>query len=138
MPRINTGAEHVLPTILDGPSIEPIYELPTNEARYELQATERAQEMPAIEYPKPPTFWMADEDWAGAEPRSPGTIYLSLKCGDVLQVLEMPTHHSSHGMWRVVRRSDGTEGWVPSRYLRPLEGRLASSATARFVTSFAC
>jgi hypothetical protein len=106
------------------PVIETPQELPVNEI-YELEGNYREpQELPADlnDSRKAPIFWMADEDWADVDTtRAPTSIYMSLTCGDVLRVLEMPDSDADDDLWRVVRPSDGREGWVPRRYLRPLE-----------------
>lgn len=98
-------------------------ELPAIEVRHELPATEEVYELPNTEasVSAVPEFWMADEDWADTEPRGPESIYMSLTCGDKVRVLEMPTDGLNGSIWRVVRPSDGREGWVPSHCLRPLE-----------------
>jgi hypothetical protein len=101
-----------------------IHELPVLEIKHELPAIEIIHELPAdvTRTTKPPNLWMADDDWADIETRGPGSIYMNLTCGDVLQVLEMPgDREADDGVWRVMRPSDGREGWVPRRYLRPLE-----------------
>lgn len=103
----------------------PVHELDSIEVRHErheLPATEVIHELPETEiHTTVPKFWMADEDWADTEPRGSGSIYMSLTCGDVLQVLEMPSDGLNYSVWRVMRPSDGKEGWVPSHCLRPLE-----------------
>jgi hypothetical protein len=102
-----------------------LHELPAIEVVQELPATDKIHEiheLPVTEVRTTrPKFWMADEDWADTGPRSSGSIYMSLTCGDVLQVLEMPSDGHNGSVWRVVRPSDGREGWVPSHCLRPLE-----------------
>lgn len=99
-----------------------IHELPATEVIHELPAAGVIYELPSTEAETTgPKFWMADEDWADTEPRGPESIYMSLTCGDKVQVLEMPTDDLHGSVWRVVRPSDGREGWVPSQCLRPLE-----------------
>ena len=99
-----------------------IHELPATEVIHELPAAEVVYELPSTEAETAgPKFWMADEDWADTEPRGPESIYMSLTCGDKVQVLEMPPDDLHGSVWRVVRPSDGREGWVPSQCLRPLE-----------------
>jgi hypothetical protein len=101
-----------------------IHELPALETTHELPAIEAVHELAADETrnTKLPNLWMADDDWADTETaRGPGSIYMSLICGDVLQVLEMPDKDADDSVWRVMRPSDGREGWVPRRYLRPLD-----------------
>lgn len=100
----------------------PIHELPAIEVIHELPPGETIHELPDNQArTTAPKFWMADEDWADTEPRSSGSMYMSLTCGDVLQVLEMPSEGLNGSVWRVLRPSDGREGWVPSYCLRPLE-----------------
>jgi hypothetical protein len=106
------------------PSRTTIHELPALETRHELPAIEIIQELSATQTRsnRLPNLWMADEDWADIETRGPGSIYMTLACGDVLQVLEMlGDKETDDGVWRVVRPSDGREGWVPRRCLRPME-----------------
>lgn len=111
-----------IPTESGMPVRGPIHELDAIEVRHELPTTEIIHELPETEAPiTVPKFWMADEDWADTEPRGTGSIYMSLTCGDVLQVLEMPSDGLNYSVWRVLRPSDGKEGWVPSHCLRPLE-----------------
>jgi hypothetical protein len=111
-----------IPTETALPPRGPIHELDAIGIRHELPATEVIHELPETEVRTVvPKFWMADEDWTDTEPRSTGSIYMSLTCGDVLQVLEMPSDGLNYSVWRVVRPSDGKEGWVPSHCLRPLE-----------------
>lgn len=97
------------------------HELPAYEAIHELPATETIQELPATEVRKPPDIWMADEDWTDNSARGSESIYMSLTCGDILHVLEMPTDSGEGGVWRVARPSDGRQGWVPSHCLRRIE-----------------
>jgi hypothetical protein len=103
-----------------------IHELPALETTHELPAIEIIHELSADETrggDGHPTLWMADDDWADTETaRAPDSIYMSLTCGDVLQVLEMAgKKDADDSVWRVVRPSDGRKGWVPRRCLRPLE-----------------
>ncbi|OQO14747.1 hypothetical protein B0A48_00129 [Cryoendolithus antarcticus] len=105
-------------------------ELEGTSARSELPASPAVQlredlpklivELPATEASEIPKYWMADDDWSEArmpQPRAVGSIYMSLSCGDVLEVRKMP----ADGTWLVYRPSDQREGWVPSSCLRPLE-----------------
>ena len=104
------------------PRTTPIHELPALEITHELPAIEIVHELPGSNafHDSTPKFWMADEDWTGLETRGgSGSVYMDLTCGDVLQVRE-----EDRAMWRVVRPSDGKEGWVPRRCLRPLENVL--------------
>jgi hypothetical protein len=99
-----------------------VHELPAIEVIQELPGTDAIHELPVTEARRTgPKFYMADEDWTDTGPRSSESIYMSLTCGDVLQVLEMPSDGHNGSVWRVVRPSDGREGWVPSHCLRPLE-----------------
>lgn len=107
------------------PVIETPQELPVNEI-YELDDHSKPYELSADpnnnNSRKAPTLWMADEDWADVDTaRASTSIYMSLTCGDVLRVLEMPDSDADDDLWRVVRPSDDRKGWVPRRYLRPLE-----------------
>jgi hypothetical protein len=113
---------HRSSTTFEQPRPAAIHELPAIEVIQELPATHAIHELPVTEARTTgPKFWMADEDWADTGPRSSGSIYMSLTCGDVLQVLEMPSEGHNGSVWRVVRPSDGREGWVPSHCLRPLD-----------------
>jgi hypothetical protein len=113
---------HYSSTTFEQPRPAAVHELPAIEVIQELPATHAIHELPVTETRTTrPKFWMADEDWADTGPRSSGSIYMSLTCGDVLQVLEMPSDGHNGSVWRVVRPSDGREGWVPSHCLRPLE-----------------
>lgn len=99
-----------------------VHELPTIEVRHELPAAEVVYELASTEaQTSARKFYMVDEDWADTQPRDAGSIYMSLTCGDRVEVLEMPTDGLNRSVWRVVRSSDGREGWVPSHCLRPLE-----------------
>lgn len=99
-----------------------VHELPTIEVRHELPAAEVVYELASTEaQPSAGKFYMVDEDWADTEPRDARSIYMSLTCGDRVEVLEMPADGLNGSVWRVVRSSDGREGWVPSHCLRPLE-----------------
>ncbi|KAM0713999.1 hypothetical protein Q7P37_010963 [Cladosporium fusiforme] len=115
------GSTTTLVPIADVPQAEQRHELPATEVRYELPANETIQELPGNDVQVNPSIWMADEDWVDTAPRTAGSIYMSLTCGDVLEVLEMPTDNTNGGVWRVLRPSDGREGWVPSNCLRRIE-----------------
>jgi hypothetical protein len=90
------------------PVIETVHELSNEETVYELGVTERDPHT---------TFWLAEEDWAGTWGRGPENIYLELVCGDILEVLELRDNGKDSGLCRVLRPSDGREGWVPQRCL---------------------
>ena len=121
----STAPEQDTASIPAAPAPPARYELDSIEVtheRHELPATEVIHELPETEiHTTMPKFWMADEDWADTEPRGSESIYMSLTCGDVLQVLEMPSDGLNYSVWRVLRPSDGREGWVPSHCLRLLE-----------------
>jgi hypothetical protein len=120
----NVSAHSPPTTGWQSPPKTQIHELPALETAHELPAIEIIQELPGGHEPLGdngyhevfPKFWMADEEWTGFETRGPGSVYMDLTCGDVLQVREL-----DRAMWRVMRPSDGKEGWVPRQCLRPLE-----------------